>query len=191
MSAHLAIAATAVLAAASWVNRGGSMATGLRGAIELPPPRPPGPDVKPRSKASWIKGKEWARLTASQFPLQWEPGMGWYIIADSDRQVLKDQTVKQPSLEQVKAYLRSGALTHHVRPHAINRLQGIDEDAREKLRGKLSPEDKAFWSGALAYTEEVTDWLDSAEDPGDLRLLMEDVEEVLVKAWLKDKARNL
>ena len=65
-----------------------------------------------------------------------------------------------------------------------------------KTQGRSSgassaPEDKAFWSGALAYTEEVTDWLDSAEDPGDLRLLMEDVEEVLVKAWLKDKARNL
>lgn len=188
MSAYLAILATAGLAALPLVVRSGSMSTAARGAAELPLPRPPGPNVKPRWRRSWIEGGDWARGVASKYLTQWESGAGMYSLADEDRRGLMENTLNQATLEQVRSNLRR-SLIPYVRPHAILRIRDLAEEANEKLREKLTVDEKAFWTGVAAYVADVHDWMTSG-DPLELGALTDDIEVFLVKAWLKNKKKE-
>jgi hypothetical protein len=190
MSAHLAILATAGLAALPLVGRSGSMAAAARGAVELPPPKPPASGIKPRWRSSWCKGKSWARHVASQYPIQWEPGLGMVALADKDRLILLENTLKQPNLDRLEVSLRSGGLAQHVRPHAIERLLHLSARSAEKLRERLTVDEEAFWTGVAAYAADVGDWMTSGDDPLELEALTDDIEGFLVKAWLKNKKKE-
>jgi hypothetical protein len=111
-------------------------------------------------------------------------------LADKDRLILLENTLKQPNLDRLETSLRSGGLAQHVRPHAIERLLHLSARSAEKLRERLTVDEEAFWTGVAAYAADVGDWMTSGDDPLELEALTDDIEGFLVKAWLKNKKKE-